>query len=225
MENKKNIACDIGRFKGLFFNLGLTVAIAFVILAFEWKSYDDTDLLQQALIQEHFDEFIELPITRQPPPPQPRNIVIPNIIEIPNEEEIMEVIEINLDIEIAEPIEIAQVIAETEPEVEEIDEILLFVEQNPKFIGGDSAFAQFVSHNLTYPEKARRMGLEGRVFIKCVVEKDGSLSNFDVMRGVGGGCDSEALRVIQQSPNWQPGHQRGRAVRVQLIIPITFRLN
>lgn len=225
MEHKKNIASDIGRFKGLFFNLGLSLSIAFVILAFEWKSYDDTDLLEHALIQEHFDEFIELPITRQPPPPQPRNIPMPNIIEITNEEEIMEEIEINLDIEIIEPTEISEVIVKAEPEEEEIDEVLLFVEQNPEFIGGDSAFAQFVTHNLTYPEKARRMGLEGRVFIKCVIEKDGSLSNFDVMRGIGGDCDKEALRVIQQSPNWQPGHQRGRVVRVQMIIPITFRLN
>jgi len=77
---------------------------------------------------------------------------------------------------------------------------------------------------MRYPVQARRMGIEGRVFVQFVVQKDGSLQEIQVIKGIGAGCDEEAVRVIKKSKNWKPGKQRGRAVKVRMIIPIVFRL-
>ena len=79
--------------------------------------------------------------------------------------------------------------------------------------------------NVKYPKEAREKGIQGRVFITFIVEKDGSLTNFKVVRGIGHGCDEEAIRVAKMMPNWEPGKQRGKEVRVQFNLPIKFVLN
>ncbi|MCK5371843.1 MAG: energy transducer TonB, partial [Cyclobacteriaceae bacterium] len=91
-------------------------------------------------------------------------------------------------------------------------------------VGGIKAFYDFVGANLRYPPRALRMGLEGRVFVEFVVEKDGSLTDIKVVKGIGGGCDDEAVRVISLAPKWNPGKQRGNAVRVRMVLPIMFKL-
>ena len=223
MELKKNQKADLKKLKGLFLNIGLTISMLVAILAFEWKTYDDSNLMQLGQLQEIMEEVIELPITKQPPPPPPV-VKRPKIIEVPDEVEIEEIVEIELDVEIVEETIIEDVIFK-EPVIEEdIDEVHIIVEQKPLFVGGDPAFMQFVHKNLKYPEKARRMGLEGRVFVKFIIERDGSLSDIGVLRGVGGNCNEEAIRVMNNSPLWIPGKQRGRPVRVQMIIPILFTL-
>jgi protein TonB len=82
----------------------------------------------------------------------------------------------------------------------------------------------YVSENLKYPVKASRMDIQGRVFVQFVVEKDGSLTDIQVVKGIGAGCDEEAVRVIKNAPRWEPGKQRGRPVRVKMILPIVFKL-
>jgi len=82
----------------------------------------------------------------------------------------------------------------------------------------------FLANNLTYPEQARRQKIEGRVFVNFVVEKDGSVSNVKILRGIGAGCDEEAKRVVELMPKWTPGYQRGQAVRVSFNLPIKFAL-
>ncbi len=99
-----------------------------------------------------------------------------------------------------------------------------FVERMPEFLGGMSAWSKFLNKNLLYPGVARETGIQGRVTVSFVVEKDGSLSNIKVLRGIGGGCDEEAIRVIKKSPFWKPGMQNGNAVRVSYVIPIVFTL-
>ncbi|TSD63884.1 TonB family protein [Inquilinus sp. KBS0705] len=103
-------------------------------------------------------------------------------------------------------------------------QVFMAVEQQPTFPGGQIAFEKYIAKNIKYPTKARESKTEGRVIITFVVEKDGSLSDFKVVRGLGNGTDEEALRVLQQSPNWKPGVQNGRLVRVQYTIPINFSL-
>jgi len=98
------------------------------------------------------------------------------------------------------------------------------VEQVPEFPGGLDAFARFLSKNVTYPDEARHSGIHGRVIISFVCEKDGSLTDVKVARGIGGGCDEEAVRVIKMSPKWKPGIQNGRPVRVAYNVPINFNL-
>ena len=193
-----------------------------VIVAFEWKTYDDVDLLQMGQINDDFVEITEIPITQQAPPP-PLNVKQIVILEIPDEEEIIEEVEVNLDIEITEATVIEEIVFE-EPVVEEtVEEVFTFVEEYPSYEGGDTAFIKFLQKNLLYPDKARRMGLEGRVFVQFVVEKDGSLSNVIVLKGMSGGFNEEAVRIMQTSPKWLAGKQRGRSVRVQMVVPITFK--
>ena len=87
-----------------------------------------------------------------------------------------------------------------------------------------SAFYKYVATTLRYPAQARRMGIEGKVFVQFVVDKDGSLTDVQAIKGIGAGCDEEAVRVISKAKKWKPGKQRGRAVKVRMILPITFKL-
>ena len=99
------------------------------------------------------------------------------------------------------------------------------VEEMPQFPGGEKALMEYIAKNLTYPQEARDKGVEGRVFIGMVIEKDGSVSNVRVLRGIGGGCDEEAMRVIKSMPKWKPGMMKGEPVPVSYQIPINFKLS
>lgn len=99
-----------------------------------------------------------------------------------------------------------------------------FVEQEPSYPGGEEAMQAFIKENITYPEEAVKNKEQGRVYVKFVIEKDGSVSNVKVARGVSPSLDAEALRVIQSMPKWNPGMQRGKAVRTNVIVPIAFKL-
>jgi len=98
------------------------------------------------------------------------------------------------------------------------------VEVLPSFPGGIEAFGKFLGKNMKYPEDAKKQNMQGRVFCQFVVEKDGSLSNIKVVRGIGGGCDEEAVRVLALSPKWNPGMHKGEIVRVSYVLPIFFQL-
>ena len=104
------------------------------------------------------------------------------------------------------------------------DTVYQIVEKMPQYTGGESALMKYVSENIKYPEKAKEDGIQGRVFISFVIEKDGSVSNVKVVRGIGGGCDEEAARVIAGMPKWQPGMQKGKPVRVNYMMPVFFKL-
>lgn len=99
------------------------------------------------------------------------------------------------------------------------------LEESAGFAGGIEAFYKFLSENLRYPRRAQRMGIQGRVFIFFIVEKDGSLSNIRVVKGIGAGCDEESVRVMSLSPKWNPGKQRGKVVRQAMIQNILFKFN
>lgn len=103
-------------------------------------------------------------------------------------------------------------------------EIFTVVETSPSFPGGDEARIRFLTNNIRYPEKAREASVQGTVYITFVVERDGSVSDVRVLRGIGAGCDEEAVRVIKMMPEWSPGKQRGKPVRVQFNMPIKFSL-
>ena len=86
------------------------------------------------------------------------------------------------------------------------------------------AFYTYVGKKLKYPAQARRMGTEGKVFVQFVINKDGTISDVVAIKGIGAGCDEEAVRIIQASPAWTPGKQRGKAVKQRMVLPITFKL-
>jgi TonB family protein len=103
-------------------------------------------------------------------------------------------------------------------------ELFTFAEEMPEFPGGKEALTKYLNENIEYPNMAKIAGIQGKVFIKFVVEKDGSISNVKVLRGIGGGCDEEAVRVIKNMPGWKPGKIEGEPVRVVFNIPVNFGL-
>ncbi|MBQ2375141.1 MAG: energy transducer TonB [Bacteroidales bacterium] len=111
-----------------------------------------------------------------------------------------------------------------EVKVSDDEAIFFVVEVQPEFPGGMDSMYAFIQKNLIYPEKAKAEGIEGRVFITFTIEKDGSVSNVKILRGIGGGCDEAAKEVIEKMPKWKPGTQRGKPVRVQFNLPIKFEL-
>jgi len=230
MEARKDPKYELAQYKGLFFNIGLVISMLMVIAAFEWRFYDDQELMNGASNNLEFVETLEVPFTEQPPPPPPKSLKNVQIISVENVEEIKEEISIDLDIEMTEDLAIEQVIEQfIESDIgiveeEDTEEIFIIVEESPVPIGGMAAFYQYVFNNIKYPEQALSLKIEGRVFIQFVVGKDGNLTDIKVIRGIGGGCDEEAIRVVKGAPRWKPGKQRGKPVKVKMVLPITFKI-
>lgn len=107
---------------------------------------------------------------------------------------------------------------------EDDNKVLAFAEQKPEYPGGDKAMFKFFEDNLKYPEVAKNNGIEGTVVVRFVVRKDGSLSNAEILRGIGGGCDSETLRLINVMPKWIPGKNNGKLVNVTYTLPVKFKM-
>lgn len=219
MESKKNPKLDYQKKSALFFNIGLVLSLLLVISAFEWK------INERTVVVDRPASFVGDPILSPPitniTPPKPKVQVI-NLIEVIDEKEIdVPDFEVVVDIEGGTDIE-PEVIFD-EP-VEVAEETLIFAETMPSFIGGIGEFYKFVGKHLKYPSQARRLGIEGKVFVNFVVDKDGNLSDINVVKGIGAGCDAEVIRIIRMSPKWNPGKQRGRPVKVQMMMPITFQL-
>lgn len=113
-------------------------------------------------------------------------------------------------------------------EVPEVDNKVydaIGVDQFPEFEGGMSAWAKFIQRNMRYPSMAQENGTQGKVFISFVVEVDGSITDVKLLKGIGNGCDEEAMRVIKKSPRWKPGQQNDRKVRVRYNMPLSFQLS
>ena len=104
------------------------------------------------------------------------------------------------------------------------DGVYQIVEEMPCFPGGDQKLMEYIANNINYPQEARDKGIEGRVFIGMVIEKDGSVSKVKILRGIGGGCDEEAERVISSMPKWMPGKVGGEPVPVSYMLPVNFKL-
>lgn len=228
MEAKKYKRADVNRYRLVFFNIGLIISLAITYTAFEWKFYKNIEVIDtSSAIDDQFDEVYEIPPTEQepPPPPEIKNV---NIIVIEDVEELEDELEISFDIEMTdhmvveilpEKLEVAEEIEE-----EESEEIFLIVEEQPAPIGGMKAFYKHINSIIRYPSSARRMGIQGRVFVQFVIEKDGSISKVEILRGISENCNNEAIRVVSSAPAWKPGKQRGKPVRVKMVLPVTFRL-
>jgi periplasmic protein TonB len=227
MEAKKTPSADLTKKVGMFTNLGLAVAVGLTLAAFEYKSFDDSGLKDLGSVADNFEELLDVPITQQPPPPPPPPpMEQPVIQEIPDEVEIEEKIDVNFDVDVKETTVIAEVaIKEVVIEEEKADQIFDVVETQPNPPGGMSGWNKYLSNNLKYPTQARRMGVEGTVIVVFVINTDGSIQDVEVLRGIGGGCDEEAVKVVTKAPKWEPGKQRGKPVRTRMRLPIRFKLS
>ena len=225
MEPKKNPKKDLNRQRTLFLQIGLVFALAVVFLAFEWKTYEKSESTLASSGPVQIDEEI-VQITQQEQPPEPPKAAeVTTILEIVDNDVVVED-EINVDIEArADQAVQSYVPVMTEKEPAPVaEEIFTFVEEYPEFPGGDKALREYILNNIKYPEVARTSGITGTVYVQFVVEKDGSISDVKVVRGIGGGCDEEAVRVVKSMPRWKPGKQRGQPVRVYFTLPIEFKL-
>lgn len=218
METKKNKKADLEPRRLFHFTIGLVLSVSVVFVAFEWK-YAERVVVNFEPVAQEFLPVIEMEVTEIKPP---KPMVLPKVVEIPNEEEPDVDLDIKFDVAIDAPIE--EFVEIEEPEPEEKDEIIIFAEQQPSFPGGINAFYEYVGKNLEYPRQAIKQGREGKVFVQFVVNKDGSLTDIQVIKGIGDHCDAEAIRVLKTAPRWSPGKQRGKPVRVRMVIPITFKL-
>ena len=221
---KKYDSVNINKFKLLFVNVGMILSLAIVLAAFEFPDFEEQILIDLGTVTADEDEILAIPPTEQLPPPPPK-VQQPEIIEIPDEEEIEEEIEVDLDIEMDEEEVVEEIVDNEESEEEEVvDQIFEIVEDAALPIGGYQTFYKFVKKNMKYPRQAKRMGIEGKVYVQFVVDKDGSITNIKVIRGIGAGADEEAARVLSIVPKWKPGKQRGRAVKQRIVLPISFKL-
>ncbi|MCD4747495.1 MAG: energy transducer TonB [Bacteroidales bacterium] len=225
MESKKSPKADLENKRIIFTQIGMVLALAIVLFAFEWKTYEKQDLeLITREVDNTQEEMVQITQQNKPPPPPkpPPQTTIINIVE--DDVEIED--EIEIDAEADQETEIAEYIP-VEVEEEEIDEeeIFTIVESMPKFPGGEVAMMKYLGSNIKYPIIARESGIQGTVYMTFVVEKNGRVTDIKILRGIGGGCDEEAIRVIKAMPKWKPGLQRGKSVRVQFQMPIKFTLH
>ena len=233
MEPKKNPKADLTKNSSLYFVIGLFVVMLFTFIAFEWKTYDEVNDYDISMnVDGLLDE--EVPMTEQiktPPPPPPP--AAPEIIEVVEDEEEVEetVIESTETSQEEEIVEVEDVVVE---EIEEdVDVPFAVIEDVPVFPGCENEsdkracfnkmIQKHIGKNFRYPEIAQEMGVQGRVSVMFVIQKDGSIGNVR-MRGPDKNLEKEAARIISKLPKMTPGKQRGRAVRVPFSIPINFKL-
>ena len=205
MEVKKSPKADLEKGKTMGILMGMIVGLAVLFVGFEWSDREITIVQDQG------------------------------VADIIAEEEVLTVVEDDVkldDVEIVsseDDAASAQVEAYTPPAVVEEEEessqqIFTVVETMPEFPGGQGALLQYLAKSIKYPVIAQENGIQGRVSCSFVVNKDGSIVDAEVIRGVDPSLDKEALRVINSMPKWSPGKQRGKPVRVKYTVPVTFRL-
>ncbi len=225
MEVKKSEKVNLEKNRSLFLELGLVIVLATVLIAFEWTTRPSQSNAFETLSEDEGEEEI-VPITRQleeqppPPPPPPQVIEVLNIVQ--DDVELDDQLELD-DMEGNQDLEMDFMPFEEEEAGEE--EVFIIVEDMPKFMGSDqNAFRTWIQQNLRYPEIAAENGISGRVFVQFAVNSKGQVVDAKVIRGVDPALDKEALRVVNSSPKWQPGKQRGKPVKVQFTFPIVFIL-
>lgn len=217
MALRKTSKADLRRKYPIFVEIGLAVALGMLILAFRMDFQPDNEFLiteeEQVVVQMEEIEQTQQ-IERPPPPPRP-----PVPIEVPNEEELDDdVLDIDSEIDLDEPADLPPPPPPAEEEEPE-PEIFVVVEQMPELIGGLGDLQK----KIKYPEIAKKAGVEGTVFVQFVVDENGNVTNASVAKGIGAGCDEEALKAVKQA-KFKPGKQRGKAVKVKFSLPIRFRL-
>lgn len=228
MEIKKSERADLEKGKSTSLLIRFVMALAVMFVALEWtqREVEDNSELFMARDVSLNEEMvpITLPEKKTVPPP-PAAVTKAEIIEIVEddadiEEDIMASTE-----DQAEWVDLNEYdVVEVEPEPEE-EAPFMVVEDMPEFPGGTAALLEYLRKNIKYPAICRENNIQGRVIVSFVVNKDGAIVDPEVVKSVNPSLDKEAVRVISTMPNWKPGMQRGKAVRVKYTVPVNFRLN
>ena len=229
MEVKKSPKASLENKKLLFTEIGLVVALGVVYGGFEFSSRDKQVAVLEDTTQVNIEEEM-VAIQQETPPPPPEAPSIPVLSDQ------IDIVDDNIQIDddmfmnLEDDDTAYEIVDYHEEEVveEEVEEEAIpfqIVEQKPSFMGGDqNAFSKWVAENIVYPEIAKENQISGKVITQFTVEKDGSVTNVKVLRGVDEALDKEAVRVVKSSPKWTPGRQRDRAVKVTYTFPVIFQL-
>lgn len=222
MENKKHPHKDLLRWRGTLTNFGLMISISAVLAAFEWKAYEDKPLLDLDRDMSAWEDDFVPPITITLPPPPP--VVPPQIKDIDNEVKLDPQNFPLIDIDLPNDQAIPPVILDDLPVIETAPEIVDFTEVMASFVGGMEAWYIYLKTHLKYPKQEQRMGIEGTVILRFVINVDGSIQDIEVIRSASPGLDQAAVTVVENSPKWHPGKNGGRPVRSRMTMPIRFKL-
>jgi protein TonB len=228
MVPNKTYQADLENKKLVFKEIGLFIALLVVYLLFNAKFQTrENAVLEIEEISAIVEEIIPVTIQESKPlPPEP--VQQTSVLKIVEND-----VKIETDVTIDAAADQETVIEEYIPpffaEIEEeapIEEAPIFVvvESMPSYPGGLGELMKYFHQNLCYPRVARETGIQGKVFVSFVVETDGAISDVQILRGIGGGCDEEALRVVRNMPKWIPGKQRNIPVRVRYNLPVKFTL-
>ena len=225
MEIKKNPEVDVQNKRFLLGEIGLAVALLVVIAAFLYSPRETEEVVIEQAVAVVEEEMVEITRQDQKPPEPPKRTEIKVITDVLNIVTNDEKITTDVDFaEFAEDVEIIQQVAVEEETVED-DQPFVKVEQMPSFQGGDlMTFRNWVMSKLRYPQIAQENGITGRVLLMFVIEKDGTLTNIQVIQTPDSSLSDEAIRVLKTSPKWTPGKQRNQTVRVKYTLPVDFRI-
>lgn len=228
MEPKKNPKYDVHRKRGVIFNFSLALSILVVIAAFQWAVpyQDGPPCCNDEPEQLHTDFYVPVNYRVKEDKPTPDKKPKP-IVQQPTE--FKPVLNKNIPVESpsvdAEPLsppDFGDLVVENIPESD--TSTFIIVEKMPEPVGGYKTFYKTLSDNLKYPRIAKRTETTGKVFVQFTVNEKGEVQNVSVLRGIGLGCDEEAMRVIQLT-KWKAGKQRGRPVKVRMVQPIHFAIH
>lgn len=225
MEAKKNPNKDVHRQSGKFFLIGLTLSVATAITAFEWRSVKKEyviDPSDEPIYDGSFKVMSEPVSVDQPKVKELKPPVIKTLVNLVATTELIE--ENN-----EEAIEIEQTtvligIDSVGIDIEPTDVPIIAPEVAPVPEGGFEGFYKFVGKNLKYPKRAQYTNTQGKVYVEFVIDKNGNVTDLKVVKGIGSGCNEEAIRVLALT-KWQPGRQRGKPVKVRMTMPLNFILN
>ncbi|MDO4691581.1 MAG: energy transducer TonB [Porphyromonadaceae bacterium] len=229
MEIKKSPQADLEKSKSLSLLLGLVVALSLLFVTLEWRSTIakaiDTAVLSLADLDDALivqDEQQEEEPEPEPEPEQQIEAQLPEeFTTVDNEKEVAKVAFVSADEAKPTP---PPVVVAAPVEEEDANQIFEIVEESTEFPGGQAALMKYLSNNVRYPEIAQENGIQGRVIVGFVIERDGKPSQVEVLRGVDPALDKEAVRVVSGMPAWKPGKQRGKPVRQRFRLPVVFRL-
>ena len=222
MEIKKSFKADLGNKRGLLLEIGVVLALTLVVFAF---SYTPKEYRIEPMQPEYVTVVQDLaPVTRPEQKQQPRKVDIKSLAQVIQIIKNTETVDTNIDVSIFDaetPIEFVA----TTPEEKVEDDVFITAETMPSFMDGDLyAFRTWVQQNVKFPQIALENNIQGRVVLSFVIDKDGRLTNIEVLQSPDRSLAEEAIRVLNKSPKWSPGKQRNQTVRVKFTLPVDFRV-
>ena len=226
IKNKKSDKANLENKRSTFFLIGLVLALAVVLMAFEWKTSQTNVIDCYGSSDFTPEDYVHVPRTRPDKPELPKPVIeVPDFKIVDNETEVDDFDPFSSEYEEELLIDYNSLtLTPVNKGVDKDEDILIFVEEMPEFPGGQKALLNYLSKKVNYPVIAQENGIHGKVYVSFVVDESGNILDVTVLRGVDVSLDNEALRVVRGMPKWKPGKQGGKAVKVRYNVPISFQL-